>query len=327
MEIIDLQAPSDCVISQLPPIPPNLENYCNRLNSGVGMLSPVSVRYAEQWMRQGDVYYDSQTYEYRALYNHLRFVEHNTHVLLLATLPGTAIAVLPARQEWMACDLSKPGSGPAGIGFTVLKEDQRLARKPDGQSRIFQPQGSSDFGERYLFALLNIVGQDYKTVIIDATSSPEYAFHLQIALNKVTSNEGCFVWRVSSDFLIVPENQTLVARLMQEFDKVSLATLVEHDRFDTHFIIAHARRAQPIALSDKVNLALLIDRLVDYWVSLARKDYSNQMCIANYFHAANIRTSADADQHWGRYSHEFYHHQKIAQDCYIPSTRAPIAHG
>lgn len=319
MEVIDLHAPAQRIFVCLPEIPPLLEEKCNQLNADAGKFSPATLGYAEQWLRQGDVYYNSQTNEYRALYNYLQLQKHNTHVLLLATLPGTAIAVLPPQQEWMACDLSQPGSGPAGAGFTVLKEEQRLARKPDGQTRIFQPQGSSAFDDRYLFALLNNVGQNYTTVIIDATCSQEFAFHLQIALNKVTSaKEGCFVWRVSTDFLVVPENQTLISQLLQEFDSVTINTLIEHDRFNTHFIVAKERRSRQRQTNK--DLAHIIDRLVDCWVFRARDDYINQMCLADYFHSINIRTSADAKHHWDSHATEYYHtrHKSIPKDKIIP---------
>lgn len=318
MEVFDLHAPAQLICAELPQIPAYLEEKCNQLNANAGNLSPAAIRYAEQWMRQGDVYYDSQTYEYRALYNYLQFRERDTHVLFLATLPGTAIAVLPPKQEWMACDLSEPGSGPAGAGFTVLKEELRLARKPDGQSRIFQPQGSCAFGERYLFALLNIVGQDYTSVIIDATSSREYDFHMRIALNKITTPYGCFVWRVGNDFLVKPENQALISRLLQEFDSVTINTIIEHDRFDTHFIVASARREQP--REPNPDLPTIIDRLVDYWIYRARCDYIQQMCMASYFHSINIRTTADTKQHWDAHSSEYYYTRQKATpvDKFIP---------
>lgn len=319
MEIVALDAPTHLIQAELPPIPARLAEKCSELNDSVGSLPPVALQYAERWLRKGDVYYDSQTYEYRALYRYLGIADSRTGILLLATLPGTAISVLPPKQEWMACDLGKPGTGQAGSGFTVLKEEQRLARKPDGQSRIFQPQGSTEFGERYLFALLNIVGQDYSTVIIDATAHHEYAFHLQIALNKITSPGGYFVWRVSTDFLIQPQNQAHIAHLLQEFDSVCVATLLDHDRFDTHFIIATARRMSPRTAPP--DLPEIINRLVDHWVGLARHDYIKQICMAKFFDSIDIRTSAAADKHWDTHAQSYYNTQTVKRDKLIPSVR------
>lgn len=310
MEVFSLHTCVDNI--KVPPLQQQkaLEEKCNQLNNSSGNLPPICVRYAERWLRGGEAYYDKQTWEYRALYDYLKLAEHKTGVLFLATLPGTAIAVLPPRIGWMACDLAQPGSGTAGSGFTVLKEEQRVARKPDGQSCIFQPQGSNDYDDKYLFALLNIVGQDYSTLIIDATCNHEYAFHLQVALNKMTiAASGCFfIWRVDTAFLLEPENQDRVSTLIQEFDSVEIATLKSHDRFDTHFIIASKRRAAKREPSP--DLSLLITRLVDHWLFNWRMDYIRQMSLAKYFESENIQTTNNADIHWNTHAHEYYKHLK-----------------
>lgn len=316
MEVVDLSQSLQQLQSRLPAIIPRLADKCAELNQHAGSLSEPSVRYAEQWLRHGDVYYSSQSYEYRGLYRFLQIAKRNTHVLLLATTPGTAIAVLPPKQEWMACDLARPGSGlPAGSGFKALREEQKLARKMDGQSRIFQPQGSSEFNERYLFALLNIVGQDYNTVIIDATEHKEYAFHIQIALKKVTAVGGCFVWRVSTSFLISQEAQTHVGTLLEQFDQVHIATLVDHDRFDTHFIIASERRLTP--RQSNAELPGLINRLVDHWVALSQTDYIKQIRLAMFFHGINVRTTADVERHWQECSSTYYQQQVQSSDRFV----------